>query len=471
LKRRELIRKLALSVPAGMMIPGMISCSKEDGDKNSAFKGKVSVIGAGPSGLYIAYLLGKQGLTVEVFEAAPTHGGRIKYLEGFSDFPLELGSDELLGNDHLWYRFVESAGITIKERTPSRIYNLDGKLGTAEDFGDDVDFLLARGFREQLPNYQGPDVTVEAAINKAGIKERVHFIMDAEIGNLYGTNNSELGMRGISEQQKNWKGGTGIHILEGQSQTAVINSTFSTVLPKIKYNTPIVSVNSTGEQIELGSENGENFTTDMVVVTVPISILKDGDISFSPPLPAIKQNALNNIGMDYGLKAALAFNGNFWGNNSTSIVTNGIIQRFYAPGIGRSVSNSVLAAYVMGTQAAELGNLSNEEIYQVMLDELDAIYNGNASRLVSKDQDEVIQGVVQDWGKEPYIKGAYSYPKIGSSLSGEILGLPLEDRIFFAGEATAQNSDFGTVQGAFTSSERVLQEVIEAIAKSLEPEV
>ena len=86
LKRRELIKKLALSVPAGMIIPGMLSCSSEDGGNNSAFKGKGSVIGAGPSGLYIAYLLGNQGVNVEVFEAGATHGGRIKYLEGFSDF-------------------------------------------------------------------------------------------------------------------------------------------------------------------------------------------------------------------------------------------------------------------------------------------------------------------------------------------------------------------------------------------------
>lgn len=471
MKRRDVLQKLAYTVPAGFLLPGLVGCEPKNNEGDSAFTGKVSVIGAGPAGLYTAFLLQNAGVNVEVFEASNDVGGRMRYLEGFSDFPLELGADELIGNDHQWYRFVEAAGITIKERTPFRVYNLDGQLGDAETFADDVDFLLAQGFREQIPNYLGPDVTVAAAINKAGIKERVHFIMDAEIGNAYGTNNSELGMRVISEQQKNWKGGDGIHILEGQTNYSVLKSTFSTVIPKISFNTPIVSINYTGEQIELGGAGGESFTTDMVVVTTPLSILKSGDISFTPALPAIKQNALNSLGMDAGLKAALAFNGNFWGNNTSSIITEGPIQRFYAPGLGRSVSNSVLAIYAMGSQAEELGALSEEEVYQVMLDELDAMFNGNASRLVVRDQDDVILGVVQDWAKEPYIKGAYSYPKIGASLSPEILGLPVDDRVFFAGEATATNYDFGTVQGALTSAERVLDEVREAIAKILEPDL
>ncbi len=470
MKRREIIRRLAYALPAGIIAPGFISsCTSSDDNGNSAFKGTVSVIGAGISGLYIAHLLNEQGVNVQIYEASGVHGGRIKYLQGFSDFPLELGADEILGNDNIWYNMVQQSGITIKEREMLRHYVLDGKIGPAEDFSNDVDFLLSQGFREQLPNYLGPDVTTIAAINKAGIKERVHFILNTEIGNAYGTDNSNLGMRGISEQQKNWQGGSGIHILEGQSQITVVNSLFSKVLSKISYNTPILSIDYTGEKVELGAASGDIITTDMVVITVPLSILKDKDISFSPDLPSIKLNAIDSLGMDSGLKAALAFNGNFWGANTTSIISDGMIPRFYTPGIGRSLSNSVLAAYVMGDKSEALGVMDDQQIYQQMLLELDELYNGNASRLVVKDRDENILGVVQNWSKETYIKGAYSYPKVGSSLSGEILALPVDDKLFFAGEATAKNFDFGTIQGALTSSERVFDEVIEAIAKSLEP--
>ncbi len=470
MNRREIIRRLAYTIPGGIMLPSLISsCNNIDQNGNSAFKGTISIIGAGASGLYAAYLLNEQGINVKIYEAAGTHGGRIKYLQGFSDFPLELGTDEILGNDNIWYRLIEQSGISIIEKEILSHYVLDNEIGTAEDFSNDVDFLLSQGFREQIPNYQGPDVSVQAAINKSGIKERVHFILNTEIGNIYGTDNSTLGMRGISEQQKNWKGGSGIHILEGQSQISVINSSFSKILPKISYNTPVVSIDYTGDKVELGTVSGETISTDMVIVTVPLSILRDGDISFSPTLPALKLDAINNLGMDDGLKAALAFNGNFWGAKTTSIISNGMIPRYYAPGIGRSKANSVLAAFVMGAKATALGEFSEQQIYQQMLDELDALYNGNASRLVVRDQDDNFLGVVQNWSNEPYIRGAISYPKIGSSLSGDILALPLEDRVFFAGEATAKNDDAGTVQGALSSSERVFSEVIEAIAKSLEP--
>jgi len=42
---------------------------------------RIGVIGAGPAGLAAAYSLGKLGLPVDVFEAAPTVGGMARTLE------------------------------------------------------------------------------------------------------------------------------------------------------------------------------------------------------------------------------------------------------------------------------------------------------------------------------------------------------------------------------------------------------
>jgi len=264
-----------------------------------------------------------------------------------------------------------------------------------------------------------------------------------------------------------FRGGPGIYIVEGQSFITVINSAFSDILSKIVYNTPVTSINYSGEKVEVMDSNGGVHTADKVVITVPVSILKDNDISFTPSLPGTKTNAIQNIGMDAGMKFALSFDANFWGDNTTSIISDGIVPRYYAPGIGRSNSNSVLAAYVMGDQAEFLKDFEEGQIYETMLDELDRIYDGNASRLVSRDIDENVLGVVMNWTKEPFIRGAYSYPKVGSTLARETLALPVQNKLFFAGEATGLRGDFGMVQGALSSAERVHEEIIAAIAEDL----
>lgn len=39
-----------------------------------------------------------------------------------------------------------------------------------------------------------------------------------------------------------------------------------------------------------------------VLVTVPLSVLRDGDIQFDPPLPACKRDAIAHMGMSHGMK-------------------------------------------------------------------------------------------------------------------------------------------------------------------------
>ena len=469
MKRREVIRKIAYTVPAGMAFPHLFGCTTNDDDGDSAFTGKIIVIGAGAAGMYMAFLLNQKGMNVEILEASSRNGGRIQYLQGFSDFPLELGADEIYGNNHIWHELITGMGITVIERAPRPVYVLDGVPGTAEDYQNDTDFQVAQGFINEIPNYQGPDITIQNAITSAGIKNRVHHIMNAEIGNQYGTSNDRLSIRGASSQQNNFEGGSGIYVVQGQSHITILNSVFASIRDKIKHNTPVSSIDYTGALVEIRDTNGEVHSAEKVIITVPISILKDGDISFTPTLSGSKLNAIQNLGMDAGMKVAIAFNANFWGADTTSIISDGVVPRYYAPGLGRSNSNSVLTAYIMGEQAEFLNNFEDNQIYESLLAELDKLYHGNASRLVARDKEENIQGVVKNWTKEPYIKGAYSYPKVGSSLAREILALPVDNRLFFAGEATGLKGDFGTVQGALTSAERVLEEIVEAIAKDLAP--
>ena len=54
------------------------------------------------------------------------------------------------------------------------------------------------------------------------------------------------------------------------------------------------------------------------------------------------------------------------------------------------------------------------------------------------------------WAADPFARGSYSYAVPGQIGAREKLAAPIEDRIFFAGEACSLDS-FTTAHGAFLS--------------------
>ncbi|MFZ1542359.1 MAG: FAD-dependent oxidoreductase, partial [Candidatus Microthrix parvicella] len=59
-----------------------------------------------------------------------------------------------------------------------------------------------------------------------------------------------------------------------------------------------------------------------------------------------------------------------------------------------------------------------------------------------------------NWSKDPWARGSYSYLPVGATPElRRALGTPIDDRLFFAGEAT-DLGDPGTVHGARASGMR-----------------
>ena len=75
-----------------------------------------------------------------------------------------------------------------------------------------------------------------------------------------------------------------------------------------------------------------------------------------------------------------------------------------------------------------------------------------------------VEGVVQNWGAEPYTLGVYSYPKIGTYTSAsnsrrrDLQDSVANERIFFAGEGT-HTTHPSTVPGALHEGERAARAV------------
>ena len=70
-----------------------------------------------------------------------------------------------------------------------------------------------------------------------------------------------------------------------------------------------------------------------------------------------------------------------------------------------------------------------------------------------------------DWSRDPYARGAYSWVPLGGMDAAATLARPVDDTLFFAGEATHAHGDFGTVPGATETGIRAAEDVLAALAK------
>ena len=68
-----------------------------------------------------------------------------------------------------------------------------------------------------------------------------------------------------------------------------------------------------------------------------------------------------------------------------------------------------------------------------------------------------------NWERDPYARGAYSYPMVGGSQSAKELARPLKNTIWFAGEAADAKGRNGTVNGAIGSGRAAAKGAARAI--------
>jgi monoamine oxidase len=74
---------------------------------------------------------------------------------------------------------------------------------------------------------------------------------------------------------------------------------------------------------------------------------------------------------------------------------------------------------------------------------------------------ELEAAYLHNWQTDPFARGAYSYIAVGGSDARSALAAPLDDTLFFAGEATDTQDEGATVTGALQSGDRAAREVIE----------
>ena len=111
----------------------------------------------------------------------------------------------------------------------------------------------------------------------------------------------------------------------------------------------------------------------------------------------------------------------------------------------------LLTAWAGGPKAARLTGSPRDALLAAALRALEGFRPKDSRRLEA--------ALVQDWQADPYSRGGYSYVLVGGQGAREELAEPLQQTLFFAGEATDAD-EAGTVAGALRSGQRAAREVL-----------
>jgi len=452
MQRRDFIKHTLLATGA----VALENCQPKAPYAERKYEGQIAIIGAGAAGLYAGYLLEQQGANYTIYEAAEQIGGRIRPLKGVADFDIELGAEKIRGSKSVWYDWVKESGASLLPDTSTDYYQIGSLLRTEAQWNTDLDFRLAMLLAQQARAYSGSETTLAQLMESTKLVSRVRHIPDALIANKYGTTANRIGLLGVSEVETMWSSGRDNYTVGNRSLLSILEEKCKSVIPKVVLNKQIKRIDFTNEPIVLEDAQAQRRFADKVIVTVPLSVLQANDIQFSPSLPETKLTAIRNIGMGAGIKVVLVFNRRFWEANTGSIYTSGSVPEYWVSSAGRSTTSFVLSGFVTGERAEVLSSQSTTTVIQNLLKELDTIYGkGTATAALTNAK-------VMDWGKEPFIKGAYSFPTPngGGLLTRQTLSQPIQRKIYFAGEATHYGGHSGTVHGAMESGRRAVEELL-----------
>ena len=116
--------------------------------------------------------------------------------------------------------------------------------------------------------------------------------------------------------------------------------------------------------------------------------------------------------------------------------------------------------FFMGKFAERAAGMRDEERIAAALKQLDEMFADRASP-------SYVDALQFDWGQDPFIRGGYSHPALTESRDTRVdIASPLDNVVFFAGEATGRPSMYEvgqTVHGAIDSGCRAANEVLSSL--------
>jgi monoamine oxidase len=418
----------------------------------------VLVLGAGAAGLAAAAMLASVGIDVAVLDARRRIGGRIWTMHD-SDEPIELGAEFVHGDAPRTTAIADDGRIDLLDAPWTERWNLGGALIDAPD----CERLLHDAVRmASAIDSRGPDRSFADALDATDVPPPVRALALEYVQSFQAGAGDRISARALAAGDL---GGESTKRVAG-GYRGIVGALAARLPPQsMVLGRKVEAIRWARDLVEVYTAPADDassyctFTARRAIVTLPLGVLPS--VRFEPSLAQFegKAKALRQLAPGHAIRLALQFREPFWQGRL------GVPAFIHVPGdawpvfwTGPAPRSTQLVAWAGGpaAQALELGAANSGWLVARALDTVSRIFHMPRRAVEAA----VVRTWTHDWTQDPLARGAYSYPAVGGAHAARTLAAPLGDALYFAGEATVEPPDNGTVEGALASGYRAAREVL-----------
>ena len=219
----------------------------------------------------------------------------------------------------------------------------------------------------------------------------------------------------------------------------------------VELDCPVTAIDYSGDGVRVDTPKG-SLQAKHLVITVSTGVLSAEKIKFTPSLPQEKLKAinelpnglLNKIGIDFDPAWKEVYEGYMADYQKHDEEFCTLLFGFY--------DTSLAVGFVAGRFADLLENEEPGAATEFCMQGLKELFGNDVLKYV--------RGTTETaWRNNPNTLGSYSFASPGCADARKVLAEPINDCLYFAGEATMPN-EFATVHGAFLSGKNVAHKII-----------
>jgi monoamine oxidase len=414
----------------------------------------VIIIGAGSAGLSAAKELTRLGISFVVVEASHRIGGRAYSEEIAPDVWFDLGcaylvvgpeAERHIDESNPFVDLAVSHSAVIEEYLYDSHYIYNGRS------------LDAREMESRERFYRNCEEAIRTSVDR-GDDVAISDLIDIE--NPYATPYIDMMAVTAPKDLDEASSADFFHKVEEHRNFNTLHGYGNLVAQwgsdiRVSLNSRVESVDWSGPDVRVDTVRG-TIRAPCLISTVSNGILAAQHIHFRPRLPDWKMEAIQGVPMGAENKIGVHFTRDIfdpaasgyyqvWSNDSHGAYVDVNL-----------VGTNVVTVFIGGRFSIWMEQQGQEAAREFAVDRIADIFGSEIRRYVGR-------SIASAWVTDPWTLGSYASAAPGQFHQRASLPLSVDNRLFFAGEATARAN--GTCHGAYWSGVRAAREVSKLFAR------